>query len=119
MTWQSSKDKTDYHRQRRANVREWLNSFRTECLHCGETDPIVLDFHHRDPSKKSFPLSASNCYSYSEETILAEIAKCDILCANCHRREEHKIRNNQNYSLKQRLRYICLLGIEQANKTVD
>lgn len=94
-TWSSEK-KAMYHRDRRLEVTAWLSSLRTKCLHCGEIDPIVLDFHHRNAAEKSFKLIGSNCYSRSRKAILAEVAKCDVLCANCHRREEHKIRISQS-----------------------
>jgi len=44
----------------------------------------MMDFDHRDPSTKSFALSGK-CQLKSEETLLCEVAKCDIVCANCHR----------------------------------
>ena len=55
------------------------------CIECGEADPIVLDFHHRDPNAKSFKISFAVMHgSYSIFTIQEEMAKCDVLCANCH-----------------------------------
>ena len=53
------------------------------CLDCGEADPIVLEFDHlRD---KEFNIAtALTCRRW--ETVLAEIAKCEVVCANCHRR---------------------------------
>jgi hypothetical protein len=53
------------------------------CVECGETDPIVLEFDHR--SNKSFDVAYGirNC---NWDAVLAEIAKCDVVCANCHRR---------------------------------
>lgn len=88
-TWMGEK-KSQYHRNRRLKVVAWLLSLRDKCARCGEADPIVLDFHHRDPALKSFALTGSLCYSRSRGAILNEIAKCDVLCANCHRREHHK-----------------------------
>jgi hypothetical protein len=43
----------------------------------------ALDFHHRDPTKKSFGLSVRGlCVSWAR--VKAEVAKCDLLCHNCH-----------------------------------
>lgn len=53
------------------------------CERCGFDDPRALDLHHRDPSQKQFMLSEAKSFSWSR--IEAEIAKCDALCANCHR----------------------------------
>jgi hypothetical protein len=58
--------------------------FRTRpCSDCGETDPLVLEFDHlRD---KSFNI-AKGLRDHSWDAVLAEIDKCDVVCANCHRR---------------------------------
>ena len=53
------------------------------CIVCGETNPVVLDFDHRDDTKKSFAISAGILKKW--EIILEEINKCDVLCANHHR----------------------------------
>jgi hypothetical protein len=54
------------------------------CADCGGEFPAVcMDFDHRDPSTKSFTISANKTVSW--EKLLAEIAKCDVVCANCHR----------------------------------
>lgn len=55
------------------------------CFMCGISDPVVLEFHHRDASTKEHNLS--NMYlSYSLEKVKKEIEKCDVICSNCHRR---------------------------------
>jgi len=56
-----------------------------ECKDCGENDPIVLEFDHRDPKEKT--TLVSRLYSYSWKRIKEEIDKCDIRCANCHKRK--------------------------------
>lgn len=50
---------------------------------CGENDIACLEFHHRDPSKKKFQISNEGKHS-SIKVLNEEIAKCDILCKNCH-----------------------------------
>jgi hypothetical protein len=55
------------------------------CVDCGETDPLVLDFDHRDRSTKRMAVSSLLRYS-SWAALEAEIAKCDVRCANDHRR---------------------------------
>lgn len=53
------------------------------CADCGvKYIPFVMHFDHRDPSTKFRNVSLMG--SYSKERILAEIAKCDVVCANCH-----------------------------------
>lgn len=53
------------------------------CADCGEADPLILEFDHlRD---KSFDIGSAlpdRCW----QSILHEIEKCEVVCANCHRR---------------------------------
>jgi hypothetical protein len=59
----------------------------TLCQDCGRSYPYyVMDFDHRDPAEKKFNIGIAN---KGLETMLAEIAKCDIVCANCHRERGH------------------------------
>ncbi len=53
------------------------------CVDCGETDPLVLDFDHL--GDKLFNVT-HGIKDRSWEALLAEIAKCEVRCANCHRR---------------------------------
>lgn len=52
------------------------------CVDCGENDPIVLQFDHRDPLEKNNEVSAM--LNRSVKLIQLEIDKCDVRCANCH-----------------------------------
>ena len=55
------------------------------CTGCNEvTLPAVLEFHHRDAKEKEFGISRDGMVRPWEK-ILAELAKCVMLCANCHR----------------------------------
>jgi hypothetical protein len=53
------------------------------CVDCGEDDVMVLEFDHI--AEKSFHITAAITYRAWSD-ILVEIAKCDVVCANCHRR---------------------------------
>jgi hypothetical protein len=60
------------------------------CLDCGRIyPPYVMDFDHRDPKTKIAKVSAM-VYKGSEPLLRAEIAKCDLICANCHRIRTHQ-----------------------------
>lgn len=55
------------------------------CIRCGERDFYCLEFHHRDPKTKLFTVGQHfNHMAWGR--VLEEIAKCDVLCANCHRK---------------------------------
>ncbi len=78
---------------------EWFVGYKSQlaCQFCGESDPVALDFHHRDASKKEISITRAIHDGWSVNRVLKEIAKCDILCANCHRRlharKDSKINN--------------------------
>lgn len=68
--------------------REKLNELLREshCTDCGINDLAVLEFDHRDPETKSHDISSLARGVGSWKVVQDEIAKCDIVCANCHRR---------------------------------
>lgn len=76
--------RTRYKRQLRTRVLEYLSD--KQCLDCGESDSVVLEFDHREPDEKDFTIATAISESRSIGLIMAEIEKCDIRCANCHRR---------------------------------
>jgi len=54
------------------------------CADCGgKFPPCAMDFDHRDKSTKSF--NVAQRIRGSVDTLMIEVAKCDIVCANCHR----------------------------------
>jgi hypothetical protein len=58
---------------------------RVPCADCGGmSPPYVMDFDHRDPRKKLFAITGGHSPLLSREKLIAEIDKCDIVCANCH-----------------------------------
>lgn len=57
-------------------------------MDCGENDPVVLEFDHI--SDKIDSVSRMICDSYSLDSLEKEIAKCEVRCANCHRRKTAK-----------------------------
>jgi hypothetical protein len=59
------------------------------CIDCGETDAVVLEFDHIEPSTKIDCISEMIPRS-SIENIKTELNKCEIRCANCHRRKTAK-----------------------------
>lgn len=56
------------------------------CVDCGEGDVVVLDFDHVRGDKVNDICTLSR-WGISWTRIETEIAKCDVRCANCHRRK--------------------------------
>ncbi len=93
------KEGQDRHYQKKA---AWLRKLKAErgCSICGESDPVCLDFHHKDPEEKEFQIAT--CISHSKEKLLSEMEKCDILCSNCHRRKTIKLNESGKHYEKRR-----------------
>lgn len=68
----------------RTNMLNYLKN--QKCKVCGENDIRVLEFDHIDETTKLFSISQGISKGYSWELILQEINKCQILCANCHKK---------------------------------
>jgi hypothetical protein len=90
-----AKTKDKRRTQKKSNIREirtrnsnfiWKYLEEHPCIDCGETDPIVLEFDHRSDKK----YNVSEMGNLSIENVEKEIQKCDIRCANCHRRKTAK-----------------------------
>lgn len=56
------------------------------CVHCGEDHDKCLEFHHVKPKDKKAAVSTLVWYGATIEAVRAEIAKCIVLCCNCHRK---------------------------------
>lgn len=55
------------------------------CIDCGNNNPLVLEFDHRDRINKYKTIGTLVGNGTSWVMIKKEIAKCDVRCANCHR----------------------------------
>ena len=71
-----------------ASVTAWLLKYLDDhpCVDCGETDPVVLEFDHRQGERKIFNIADARRRKISLRWVSSEVAKCDVRCANCHRR---------------------------------
>jgi hypothetical protein len=80
---------------RREKARQWLATQKFACIKCGESNAACLDFHHRDPKEKDFQIGYAVCTERKRQRVLMEIAKCEVLCANCHRKHHYDERQEK------------------------
>lgn len=71
--------------ERRKFVYNYLKE--RSCVQCGESDVRCLDFDHVDSKDKDLAISRAIWNNWSMNRLINEINKCQILCANCHRKK--------------------------------
>lgn len=71
--------------EKRRRNKKYIDDIKakSKCKKCGFKHPAALQFHHRDPSIKDDTVSHGTAH-WGLKRLKLEIAKCDILCANCH-----------------------------------
>lgn len=77
-------------KNREKRLREILNTIKAQpCQDCKIQYPTyVMDFDHRDPTTKLFNVGHVS-RAGSVKKLLEEVAKCDLVCSNCHRIRTH------------------------------
>ena len=79
-------------KERRARKARLVAAFGGKCTQCGYNRcAAALEFHHRDPHGKCFSLNKGNLLRARDE-VLTKAEKCTLLCANCHRELEDRLR---------------------------
>lgn len=83
----------------RRHVRKWQRKraelicqikLESGCVDCGYAEhPHALEFDHVRGEKK-FAIGSGHCRG--AEALMAEIEKCEVVCANCHRVRTHNRR---------------------------
>lgn len=105
----------EYNRDRCAENYELIRSLKSGgCIECGESDPVCLDFHHKDPKTKKYLVSQMTMRT--RVRILEEAAKCIILCANCHRKLESAKRKRDGIATWQSSQKRLVLSARSAEK---
>lgn len=82
--------------KRKQKTHQWFEELKQTmaCQRCGENHPAALDFHHRNSNEKEILISQAVHNGWGIERILNEIEKCDVLCANCHKRVHAELENS-------------------------
>jgi len=88
-----ARNKVEHNTRRRKHQREYARRNRQlfkaflvgkTCVDCGNANPVVLEFDHVR-GRKQYEVSIMISAGFAWRRVLAEIAKCEIRCANCHR----------------------------------
>ena len=76
---------------RRGRLKVWLEEYKKtrRCERCGFNDYRALEFHHPEGADKHFNVGDMVRLGMSITSIRREIAKCEVLCANCHNIEHY------------------------------
>lgn len=82
---QTSKRIKTYRNDKRFKVLEYL--LLHPCVICGENDPVVLEFDHVDADDKINTICNMVRGATTMVDLEIEMDKCQVLCANCHRRK--------------------------------
>lgn len=80
-------------RYKKYRRRHWISIYKIKkgCSVCGyNEDPVAMHFDHKDPKTKK--KSIAHMLEYAIKTLIEEIRKCDVLCANCHCIKTHRER---------------------------
>ena len=72
---------------KRVALHEWIIKYKLDnpCVDCGETRPPTLHFDHIDRSDKIMEVSKMVGQVRPLEMVIAEVAKCDVRCVDCHK----------------------------------
>jgi len=71
--------------QQKLDIGRFIDELKAgPCVDCGgKFPPCAMDFDHL--SGKSFGISKAKRRHTNKEKLMAEIAKCELVCSNCHR----------------------------------
>jgi hypothetical protein len=101
-------------KQRRQRKISLVRDAGGRCVDCGYSGPeSVFEFHHRDPSTKDFEVWR---FSGPLAQLVEEVRKCDLLCANCHRRRHavldatHEAGPAVEYRRRRKARAVAYMG---------
>jgi len=75
--------------ERTRAITAWYVELKQQlvCGRCGEDHPACIQFHHTDPTTKERSVADAISRGWGRARILAEIRKCEVICANCHVKE--------------------------------
>jgi hypothetical protein len=80
----------EYSKIARDRIRAFITNYlkTNPCVDCGEVNTIVLEFDHL--KDKHFNISDAARKGVGMKKLKDEIAKCEVRCANCHRKKTYE-----------------------------
>lgn len=78
--------------RRKKMLLTFVNELKNKpCYDCSVSyPPYVMDFDHKEGETKLNSVARLIRDGWSKERLLEEIAKCDLVCANCHRERTYQ-----------------------------
>ena len=88
-TWDKHRERLKSNKQAQIedNHKLVVDRLASGCVDCGEQDIRVLEFDHLPEYEKL--ANVSNLMSGSRNKLIEEMNKCDVVCANCHKRRTY------------------------------
>jgi hypothetical protein len=73
-----------FQRTAKRRAKQWFHDFKAtlSCVDCGVSHPAVIQFHHEGDKEANVSRLVNK--NRSVERVMKEVAKCVVLCANCH-----------------------------------
>lgn len=89
----------DDQKVRRERIGVWADSLKNmPCADCGQTfPPVAMDWDHLPQYEKEMTVSVMVNRRLTKDRILGEIAKCELICSNCHRVRTAERANGSRY----------------------
>lgn len=103
MAFKTIEERRKYHREWSKNHKEWwikrkarnkqiINEAKNvPCADCKKTYPFyIMEFDHVEGKKEINISEIASHKHWSEEHIRKEIAKCEVVCSNCHQERTYQ-----------------------------
>lgn len=83
--YEKNKERIKYNRWK-DRLKDWYRDLKAtlKCEECNFNHPAALSFHHKKPEEKVLDVCTMVMRGFAQKKIEDEIAKCRVLCHNCH-----------------------------------
>ncbi len=94
-------NKTKSGQRKQSYFKQIISFYKSDlgCCRCSESHSCCLEFHHKDSSDKTTEVSSLTGSKQNLVKISKEVAKCVILCSNCHKKLHAGLINVDNVPL--------------------